>query len=85
MQNTIVFETVFEEYLNKHGKSLTINKSNPHESIKKLIEEQYFEYAFLMRLVDTVMPSVSMLDDVKKRKAFEIGAQPDKDMMSLTG
>jgi hypothetical protein len=38
-----------------------------------------------MRLVDTVMPSVSMLDDVKKRKAFEIGAQPDKDMMSLTG
>jgi hypothetical protein len=39
MQNTIVFETVFEEYINKHGKSFTIDKSSPHESIKKLIEE----------------------------------------------
>ena len=76
MQNTVVFETVFEEYINKHGKAFTICKSSPHDSIKKLIEEQYFEYAFLMRLVDTVMPSASMLNDVMKRRAVEIGV-PD--------
>jgi len=31
-----------------------------------------------MRLVDTVMPSVSLLDEVRSRKAFEIGAESEK-------
>ena len=28
-----------------------------------------------MRLIDTVMPSASMLDEVKLRKALEVGAE----------
>lgn len=70
---------MFEEHLNKPGRRCNIDKQNPHESIKKLIEEQYFEYAFLMRLVDTVMPSASLLSDVKNRKALEVGADPDEE------
>jgi hypothetical protein len=32
-----------------------------------------------MRLVDTVMPSASLLSDVKNRKALEVGADPDEE------
>ena len=38
-----------------------INKQSPHEGIKKKIEESYSEYVGLMRLVDRIMPSASLL------------------------
>ena len=42
MQNMVVFDTVFEKQLKLTDNTGKINRTNTHESVKKLIEWQYF-------------------------------------------
>jgi hypothetical protein len=54
---------------------INIPAESCHEVIYELFKNQFRSYADLMRLVDTVMPSASMLEEVKRRKAIEVGAE----------